>query len=341
MLNTTPGAGVAVSETGWSNTEIFKEYMVGHFLKHVQRSDPAQPILLLLDGHSTHTSLHMVHWAMEHNIHLFVLPAHTSHITQPLDVAVFGPFKRYYYSECADYMRQNMGKTITRYQIASMACTAYLKAMSPWNIVSSFKKTGIFPLNKDAIAAEKMMPCEPFRDETPVEKVHAMRGGKEAVDAYFLKKMEGQQVERACDCKTKKKQTKRPKSGGKEITTAEFVEEMTAYETEKENVAPTKTASNLPSPRPSTSGITATRSTRPVAQLCLSYDEDDEFLETEDTETCCVCGLLRPPNMDQRPYLKIINWAECEQCKHWVHLSFCDEKRALRKDDIFLCIHCR
>ena len=204
---------------------------------------------------------------MEHNIHLFVLPAHTSHITQPLDVAVFGPFKRYYYSECADYMRQNMGKTITRYQIASMACTAYLKAMSPWNIVSSFKKTGIFPLNKDAIAAEKMMPCEPFRDETPVEKVHAMRGGKEAVDAYFLKKMEGQQVERACDCKTKKKQTKRSKSGGKEITTAEFVEEMTAYETEKENVAPTKTASNLPSPRPSTSGITATRSTRPVAQL--------------------------------------------------------------------------
>jgi len=137
MLNTTPGAGVAVSETGWSNTEIFKEYMVGHFLKHVQRSDPAQPILLLLDGHSTHTSLHIVHWAMEHNIHLFVLPAHTSHIT-PLDVAVFGPFKRFYYSECADYMRWNMGKTITRY------------------IVSSFKKTGIFPLNKDAIAAEKM-----------------------------------------------------------------------------------------------------------------------------------------------------------------------------------------
>ena len=93
---------------------------------------------------------------MEHNIHLFVLPAHTFYITQPLDVAVFGPFKRYYYSECADYMRWNMGKTITRYQIASMACTAYLKAMSPWNIVSSFKKTGIFPLNKDAIAAEKM-----------------------------------------------------------------------------------------------------------------------------------------------------------------------------------------
>jgi len=134
-----------------------------------------------------------------------VLPAHTSHITQPLDVAVFGPFKRYNYSECADYMRQNMGKTITRYQIASMACTAYLKAMSPWNIVSSFKKTGIFPLNKDTIAAEKMMPCEPFRNETPVEKVHAMRGGKEAVDAYFLKKMEEQQVERPCDCKTKKR----------------------------------------------------------------------------------------------------------------------------------------
>jgi len=101
-----------------------------------------------------------------------------------------------------------MAKTITKYQIASMACTAYLKAISPWNIVSSFKKTGIFQLNKDAIAAEKMMPCEPFRDETPVEKVHAMRGGKEAVDAYFLKKIEERQVERPCDCKTKKEADK-------------------------------------------------------------------------------------------------------------------------------------
>jgi len=59
---------------------------------------------------------------------------------------------------------------------------------------------------------------------------------EEAVDAYFLKKMEEQQVERPCDCKTTKKQTKRPKSGGQKITTAEFVEEMTAYEREKENV---------------------------------------------------------------------------------------------------------
>jgi len=46
------------------------------------------------------------------------------------------------------------------------------------------------------------------------------------------------------------------------------------------------------------------------------YDKDNELLVTEDTETCCVFGLIRPPNLDQRPCLKIINLAECEQCKH-------------------------
>ena len=81
-----------------------------------------------------------------------------------------------------------MGKTITKYQIASVACTAYLMAMSTWNIISSFKKTGVFPLNKDDTAAEKMMPCEPFRDETPVEKVHAMRAGREAVDEQHVER---------------------------------------------------------------------------------------------------------------------------------------------------------
>ncbi|KAH3691490.1 hypothetical protein DPMN_193019 [Dreissena polymorpha] len=52
--------------------------------------------------------------------------------------------------------------------MARIACKAYLKAMSPWNIVSAFKKTGVFPLNKQAIPDVQLMPCEAFRDEIPV-----------------------------------------------------------------------------------------------------------------------------------------------------------------------------
>ena len=57
----------------------------------------------------------------------FVLPPHTSHVTQPLDVGVFGPFKAdvgvfgpfkaMYNKECHTYMymKNNPGQTISKY----------------------------------------------------------------------------------------------------------------------------------------------------------------------------------------------------------------------------------
>lgn len=80
-----------VSKTGWSNTDVFMRYIEEHFLKYAPgRGD--DPILLLLDGHKSHTSFGLVDWAITRNIILFVLPAHTSHFLQPLDVGCYGPF---------------------------------------------------------------------------------------------------------------------------------------------------------------------------------------------------------------------------------------------------------
>ncbi|KAH3701736.1 hypothetical protein DPMN_076730 [Dreissena polymorpha] len=46
----------------------------------------------------------------------------------------------YYYNECASFMKENIDKPVTRNDMARIACKAYLKAMSPWNIVSASKK---------------------------------------------------------------------------------------------------------------------------------------------------------------------------------------------------------
>ncbi|XP_053395989.1 lactose-binding lectin l-2-like [Mercenaria mercenaria] len=51
---------------------------------------------LIHDGHASHKSSEAIKWARERGIILFVLPAHSSHILQPLDVAIFGPFKSWF-----------------------------------------------------------------------------------------------------------------------------------------------------------------------------------------------------------------------------------------------------
>ena len=54
MKNASPGATCAMSETGWSNSEIFRKYLKEHFLKFIPRREPDEHLLLLLDGHKSH-----------------------------------------------------------------------------------------------------------------------------------------------------------------------------------------------------------------------------------------------------------------------------------------------
>lgn len=75
----TPGAAGDVTESGWSNSVIFLQYLKSHFVHYVP-GGLDEPVLLLLDGHRSHVSVAAVEWAKEHNIVLHVLPAHTSHI---------------------------------------------------------------------------------------------------------------------------------------------------------------------------------------------------------------------------------------------------------------------
>ena len=50
-----------------------------------------KPRLLICDGHDSHISGNFIAHCIRHNIELLLLPPHSSHYTQLLDVAVFGP----------------------------------------------------------------------------------------------------------------------------------------------------------------------------------------------------------------------------------------------------------
>ena len=58
------------------------------------RLDPTRERLLIIDGHASHLSFPFFEFAVDHNITLLRMPAHTSHLLQPLDVSVFSPLKK-------------------------------------------------------------------------------------------------------------------------------------------------------------------------------------------------------------------------------------------------------
>ena len=73
-----PGTIYGLSASGWMDRELFQEWFHRHFLQHVPAS---RPLLLLLDGHSSHYSLECIREASLEGVIIFCLPPHTTHIT--------------------------------------------------------------------------------------------------------------------------------------------------------------------------------------------------------------------------------------------------------------------
>ena len=65
--------------------------------------------ILLLDNHESHIPLRVINKAKSSGIVMLTIPPKTSHRLQPLDVLVFGPFKRSYNKAMDNWMRTYAG----------------------------------------------------------------------------------------------------------------------------------------------------------------------------------------------------------------------------------------
>ena len=143
-----PGTMYGLSSNGWMDTELFELWFKHHFLTHVPS---CRPILLMMDGHSTHFQPSVVRMAAKEDVILFCLPPHSTHLTQPLDKGCFGPLKSAWKQVCHEYLTRNPGKVVTRYQFSELFGKAWTCSMSMTNIIAGFRTTGIFPFNRNAL----------------------------------------------------------------------------------------------------------------------------------------------------------------------------------------------
>ena len=145
-----PGTQGTVSESGSTNSRIFQTYLADHFLKHVP-TNKYEPLLLLYDGHSSHVTVPLIEWAQKYNIILFLLPAHTRYLLQPLDIGVCEPFKMAYFSECQIFLRKSRRRVIKRQDICHLIAHAISRTVTPGKIIACFRCTGIFPFNASVV----------------------------------------------------------------------------------------------------------------------------------------------------------------------------------------------
>lgn len=163
--NLPPGAQVLMTAKASMTAQTFIKWL-DHFAKY---KTPG-PVLLIFDGASSHLDANIVHAAEAHEITLYCLPSNTTHELQPLDKSVFKSYEMNWDNEVVLFWTQrghgndttvedvSTNRLIKRYQFGSIFSRAWAKAVTPSNICSGFKATGIYPFDPTAIPDEAFAP---------------------------------------------------------------------------------------------------------------------------------------------------------------------------------------
>jgi hypothetical protein len=78
---------------GWTSNIHGLEWLKRVFEPITRTKAKGEYRLLICDGHDSHISGSFIAHCLQNKILLLILPPHTSHLLQPLDVAFFGPLK--------------------------------------------------------------------------------------------------------------------------------------------------------------------------------------------------------------------------------------------------------
>ena len=128
--NPLPNAYYDISKNGWMTTEIFASWFQ--------------------NGHLTHVSLELIEKAIEEKITIVKLPPHVTDRLQPLDVCCFDALKREWENKLNERMNLlGPRETISKSVLVDALSNIWHKSLSEKNIVSGFRATGKFPLNRE------------------------------------------------------------------------------------------------------------------------------------------------------------------------------------------------
>lgn len=161
MDGSVPKAYFGRSVSGWINTELFYGWVKNHFAKWIGKE---RPVVLLLDGHTSHIDVETSKFCKQDNILLYCLPPHSSHITQPLDVGFFGPLKASWRRAVDTYRTTNVGMPVTKEVFARIFKQAWDDCVSVQIVVNGFRGAGIYPVDASK-AGVKVCPLFIYQED--------------------------------------------------------------------------------------------------------------------------------------------------------------------------------
>ena len=99
----------AATENGWNCDALGLQWLQKLFDPYTTTKAGNRRRLLIVDGHSSHVNMKFIDHCDSKRIILLVLPPHSTHRLQPLDVSLFSPLSTFYTQELNLRLSQSLG----------------------------------------------------------------------------------------------------------------------------------------------------------------------------------------------------------------------------------------
>lgn len=138
---------------GFIDNGIWHSWVKNIFIPHInkirqQKGQPTLPVLFIVDAHSTRKHLPTQQLFVENNIIVFILPAHSSTILQPLDLSCNGELKRLLKLYFPTVDNEDGPDKRNRLLYTTVLCLQ--QALGGLHILNGFSRAGIHPFSKQA-----------------------------------------------------------------------------------------------------------------------------------------------------------------------------------------------
>jgi hypothetical protein len=125
--------------------------------------------MLLLDRHSSHVTPKFRDYCAQNRILLAVLPPHSSHRLQPLNVGMFKPLSTRYTNKLNFFLqRSSRLLNVRKSDFLRLFWAAFTSSFTTNNILSSFAATGVSPPNAEVVLKHLQIPTPRRNTDTEI-----------------------------------------------------------------------------------------------------------------------------------------------------------------------------
>lgn len=143
---------ISGQDSGWIDGPIFRNYIQNYFVEEISKSreihgEENEPALLVMDHHTSRDGLDAEMLWNHHKILLLLIPSHSSHIVQPLDLSSNGEFKQKLRERFK--VIPNEDASTRRNRLMQISARVLSRVNNKDTIKTGWERTGLWPYNPE------------------------------------------------------------------------------------------------------------------------------------------------------------------------------------------------